>query len=251
MDLGKARAGAAFNHSFRVVNTTGKPAHVENVQTSAWWVKGAVVSTDLAPGEETILQVNGTPTGFRGARTVRVCVHFDKPAPADLVYEVRAYGPEPSAAPAAAKTEPPPLVGGKAEEADRMREVEKKLDSLRKELDALRKDLKQEPPPAGRSQGEKSDTTVVNVLSFKVPCSLRPELAPRIDKLALLMSSDGGRTYEVHASGPPTTAQFRVDVPKDGLYYFKLKWHSKEGNDPEGSGETAPMKILVDSRSGR
>jgi bla regulator protein blaR1 len=131
-DFGKVQRGATVEHRFRLTNTTNKPLHIASLRVNCGCATAKVDQEELAPREKTDVVVTLDTRRFVGSKTAHVYVLFDRPAPDEVVLDVKANSVNDDAPP--------------AEDRNRLDQLEKKLDLLLEELNSLRREMKPKKP---------------------------------------------------------------------------------------------------------
>jgi hypothetical protein len=127
-DFGKVERGATVEHRFRLTNITEKPGHIASLRVNCGCATARVEREGIPSGEKTDVIVRLDTRRFVGPKTVHVYVLFDRPAPEEVVLEVKANSVHDSA-PA-------------GDEGKRLEQLEKKLDLLIDQLNDLRKEIR-------------------------------------------------------------------------------------------------------------
>jgi hypothetical protein len=90
-DFGSVTHGTLLAHSFPVRNSTDQTVHATSLRVSCGCVIAEMEKPELAPGQETTIQVKMNTGRFHGDKTVSIFVGFDQPAAAEAVLQVRAH----------------------------------------------------------------------------------------------------------------------------------------------------------------
>ena len=138
-----------------------------------------------------------------------------------------------------------PAAGGSDQ---RLKDLEKKLDRLLDEVDALRREVR--PKKTGEAPaGPRGDVMRVNKRTFQIPIHLDRDEGIR--ELALYVSRDQGKTWEVAVKAAPTEKAFSFVAPADGEYWFTVQVRTGEGRllPASVSGVTADLKVYVDTKA--
>jgi beta-lactamase regulating signal transducer with metallopeptidase domain len=130
-------------------------------------------------------------------------------------------------------------------EAEKLRELEQKLDQLRAEMLLLRGELR--PTPLRNGSLAPSPSTViltVNHRAFKLPIAIDPSQRPRLKELILYASTDEGRTWRQAAVASPDQDAFLFTAPADGLYWFTVRTVDQEGRLDPPSPQSRPAQQI-------
>jgi hypothetical protein len=96
-----------------------------------------------------------------------------------------------------------------------------------------------------------ANTGVIRIDSrqFQMPVFIEQTVRSGIKELQLFASTDGGKTWELVASGTADTKSFRFEAPRNATYWFKTRVVMPDGNvSPRdlSSAETA-LKVQVEA----
>jgi len=130
----------------------------------------------------------------------------------------------------------------------RLKALEKKLDRLLDEVDALRREVR--PKKTGEAPaGPRGDVMRVNKRTFQIPIHLDRDEGIR--ELALYVSRDQGKTWEVAVKAAPTEKAFSFVAPADGEYWFTVQTTGRDGRLFPASvgGAPAALKVYVDTKA--
>ncbi|HMP01895.1 MAG TPA: hypothetical protein PKC45_05275 [Gemmatales bacterium] len=89
---------------------------------------------------------------------------------------------------------------------------------------------------------------------MKIPVTLPPAAKGEVEKLALFVSSDEGKTWRQEVTLPPSGEAvgmgFHYIAPTDGLYWFNVAYINRQGKmEPADIGAVPPqMKLVVDTQ---
>jgi hypothetical protein len=234
-DFGEVSRGTVLTHSFRVVNRTNRPVRIATVRVSCGCATARALQTEVAPGQETGVEVQVDTRRFTGAKDVGVYVQFDLPRPEEVRLTVRADSRD--------GVEPPA-----GEERARLLELEKKLDALRKEIESLRRELKPREGAPARLDGDASDVSSINQRNFQIPFRLDPAVA-NVRRVLLYYSPDQGDSWHRAAVASPVEHLFTFVAPRDGLYWFAVVVEDTDGkHTPPEPGQAVGLKVRVTSR---
>jgi beta-lactamase regulating signal transducer with metallopeptidase domain len=230
-DLGDVVHGTKPTHTFKLKNTTKELLAIETIRTTAAALTATCSDMILKPNQTTDLIVNLDTARFQGNKTMKILVVFKSPA-REVALHVTANS-------VPAKSSP-------LDEAQRLKELEHKVEMLLKDLDAVRKELKArqgQAPPAGRP----GEVLATSQRSMSIPFHIDPAARGKIAVLYLVVSKDRGRTYEDAGKANADAGKFEYTAPGDGEYWFRVVTLNASGIEvPVGNDNTWPLKVLVD-----
>src|SRR5262245_32452782 len=87
-DFGAVPRGPLLIHSFRVVNKTGQPIHVNRLRVSCGCVVAHMEKPEVADGESATVVAEMHTDRFMGDKTVTVYVEFDRPEFQEVALQV-------------------------------------------------------------------------------------------------------------------------------------------------------------------
>ncbi|MCX7927810.1 MAG: DUF1573 domain-containing protein [Candidatus Omnitrophica bacterium] len=78
-DFGTIPEGTVVRHQFSFVNKTAQPLTIKDVTTSCGCTASSIKNKNLAPGQQTIIEVTFDSKGYKGPTTQFVYVNTDDP----------------------------------------------------------------------------------------------------------------------------------------------------------------------------
>jgi beta-lactamase regulating signal transducer with metallopeptidase domain len=237
--------GGTAKYRFRVMNQTKERVHISAVRTSSAAVTATPSATEFQPGQKGFIDVIVDAGRFTGLKTFTVSVAFDQPraAEAKLGLTVNATDTKERLIPSDTR------VKG-AEDRERLRELERKLDLLLKQVEELRQKISPTRPRGGQKGPGPNEGQILKIgqRNFKLPFQTAPDQRGRLHEVVLYISDDQGKSWQRLASQAPDTEFFNVTVPRDGLYWFNVATIDKSGRqEPEQIEKTFRQRppILV------
>jgi beta-lactamase regulating signal transducer with metallopeptidase domain len=236
--------GSLVKTRFQLTNTTGERIQISSVRNSAGALSAVASRTTLAPGEKGYIDVMVDGRRFTSPKHFTVFVTFDQPRPAEVRLIVQAV-----------KAETAPIIPpAPADDRERLKSLEDKLDRLLKEVEELRKKL----PPRGTKGArlgfgpEGTDAMQIEQRRFVLAAQIQPAERPRIKEVRLFMSADEGRTWQQVGAQSPELHSFRVEVPRDGLYWFKVATVDRTGKQEPAdvNAQGRALEVLVRTKKG-
>ncbi len=94
------------------------------------------------------------------------------------------------------------------------------------------------------------DVDVVNKHTFFLPNVITKDTRAEFPKVNMFVSTDKGRSWQLHDSYPSDIENFRYASGKDGVYWFALQFVRKDGTvSPEQKDLVVDRKVRVDTSS--
>ena len=92
------------------------------------------------------------------------------------------------------------------------------------------------------------DVWYMNCRRFQIPINLKAQ-SKDVKDLVLYMSSDEGKTWEIHSTTKPDAKGFEFSSNHDGMFYFNVAAidHAGKMNPPDPYRVPASQKIYIDT----
>jgi hypothetical protein len=236
--------GGLVKTRFQLTNTTRERVHISSVRSSSGALRAVASRTTLAPQEKAFIDVTVDGRRFTGPKHFTVFVSFEHPRNAEVRLIVQARKAETF----------PTIPPASADDRERLKSLEDKLDRLLKEVEELRQKLPPRGPKGARLGFGAAGTDVMKIEQriFMLAVQIQPAERPRLKEVRLYMSADEGRTWQRVGTQSPDMHSFRVEVPRDGLYWFTVAKVDRTGKqDPEDVRTHGPaLKVQVQTTKG-
>jgi hypothetical protein len=110
--------------------------------------------------------------------------------------------------------------------------------------------LAQEPTEANTSAaaGEEAQVKVISTRqrAFSIPVSIDTGSGATPKEVQLLISTDHGVNWSIHARQPPGATAFKFRADADGEYWFTSRTIDEKGRGTPAGGPKAELKVLID-----
>ena len=102
--------------------------------------------------------------------------------------------------------------------------------------------------PVARTEVANKDVIVVSSKQFRISVNCDPVKIKQIREILLLLSSDNGKTWQLHSRGGVDTKWFDFVAPANGIYWFAVVTSDTNGHwDPPGLENLQPnLKVKVE-----
>jgi hypothetical protein len=135
------------------------------------------------------------------------------------------------------------------EDPQRLRELEKQIETLRREVEALQRTR---TPPAilDVKPTTSGEVSAINKRKFEVPFLIDPANRLKVRELVMYYSTDEGRTWRRYSSVRPEMKGFTFHDAADGMYWLTVCTIDQEGEQHPADVARAPVgqKVLVDTQ---
>jgi hypothetical protein len=74
------------------------------------------------------------------------------------------------------------------------------------------------------------DTIELRMERFAIPVNVQENASKQLDGIRLLVSSDQGKTWKLHMTGPAESQPIKFVAPRDGLYWFAMQTIDRDGS---------------------